>query len=156
MADAALTGVDGSDAQEEEISAGHEGVGRRVCGFLAIHFHVGAGQGIAPQHTNQGRLNPVKVYTGLPGNLLSQPYLEHVLLAIIKREGKDFLEMPFGPKQAGGGVLSSTEHYQCTFCYLHFVSFFCKTISISDPPTTSRKATPSYFHQAKLYEPRRS
>ena len=113
MANAVLAGIDCSDTQEEEVAAGHKGVGRRVGGFLLVHLDGRVGQGVAAQLPDEGRGEFVEMHACLGGQLFGHLRFQYVLLPIIKAEGEDFLEVCFGPVEAGRGVLTAAEDHQC-------------------------------------------
>ena len=113
MANAVLAGIDGGDTQEEEVAARHEGVGRRVGGLLLVHLDGRIGQGVAAQLPDEGRGEFVEMHTRLGGQLFGHLRFQYVLLPIIKAEGEDFLEVCFGPVEAGRGVLTAAEDHQC-------------------------------------------
>ena len=113
MANAVLAGIDGGDTQEEEVAARHEGVGRRVGGLLLVHLDGRIGQGVAAQLPDEGRGEFVEMHTRLGGQLFGHLRFQYVLLPIVKAEGEDFLEVCFGPVEAGRGVLTAAEDHQC-------------------------------------------
>lgn len=112
MANAVLAGIDGGDTQEEEVAARHEGVGRRVGGFLLVHLDGRIGQGVAAQLPDEGRGEFVEMHACLGGQLFGHLRFQYVLLPIIKAEGEDLLEVCFGPVEAGRGVLTAAENHQ--------------------------------------------
>ena len=113
MANAVLAGIDSSDTQEEEVAARNEGVGRRVGGFLLVHLDGRVGQGVAAQLPDEGRGEFVEMHACLGGQLFGHLCFQYVLLPIVKAEGEDFLEVCFGPVEAGRGVLTAAENHQC-------------------------------------------
>lgn len=112
VGDAALAGVDGGDGEEEQVSSGHECVGRAVLRFLLIHGYSGVGERVAPQMTDEGHVHLLPVEAGFAGDRLGHLHFLHVFLPIDEREGVDFLKMLLGPKEAGGGVLSTAKHHE--------------------------------------------
>ena len=107
--DAPLAGMDGGDGQEEQVAPGHEGVGHAALGLLAVHGHRGVRQRVVPQSADEGRVHDLEVYAGLGGYGACQFYFLLVLLPVAEAQGVHFGKLLFGPKQAGGGVLSATE-----------------------------------------------
>lgn len=113
MANAVLAGIDGSDTQEEEVAARHEGVGRRVGGFLLVHLDGRVRQRVAAQLPDEGRGEFVEMHARLGGQLFGHLRFQYVLLPIVKAEGEDFLKVSLGPVEAGRGVLTAAENHQC-------------------------------------------
>ena len=133
MANAVLAGIDSSDTQEEEVAAGHEGVGRRVGGLLLVHLDGRIGQGVAAQLPDEGRGEFVEMHIRLGGQLFGHLRFQYVLLPIVKAEGEDFLEVCFGPVEAGRGVLTAAENHQCLFGKnIHCVHTFYLFLSVEN------------------------
>ena len=124
VADAALVGVDGGDAQEEEVAAWHEGVGRACGGFLTVHSDVAVGEGTgAGQLADETGVYAVEMYAGVLGYLACEVNFVHVFLSVGETEGPHFFKVGLCPKEAGGGVLPSAENNEGAFVVevLHFL-----------------------------------
>lgn len=112
MAYSQLAGMDGSYAQEEEVTSRYKRVGQGVCRLFLIHHDVVAGEGILSQCANQRDIHFLEMYSRFMGQTFGKFHFEYMFLTVCKGEGIDFVKVLFGPIQTGGRVLSSTKNDQ--------------------------------------------
>ena len=109
MVAAQLAGVDGRNAQEEEVAPGDEGVGVGVGGLGLVHREGRVGQGVVSQLPDEGYAHLAEVHFRPCGYGPRQVYFPLVLLSVAEAEGVDVREVFFGPVEARGGVLPAAE-----------------------------------------------
>ena len=100
VADAALAGIDGCNAQEEKVAAGHKRVGRSVGGLHLVHHYGLVRQRIVGEGAYETHIHAVEMDTGFAGYLFGQVHFVDVLLTIDETEGIHFLEVLLCPKEA--------------------------------------------------------
>ena len=105
-----FAGINGSDAEKEQVTARDEGVGQCPFGLFLVHDDGGVGKGIVVQLRDETDIHHPEVDTVVTADFLGKFHLDAVFLSVDEGDGIDFLEMVFGPEQAGGGVLSAAEH----------------------------------------------
>ena len=110
--DAALTRIDGGDAEEEEIAPGHEGVGRTAGGFVGVHLEGGVGEGVAAELAEERHIHHFIGHLLFGADFGGDVYLVGVFLSVGEAQGVHFVETLQCPKEAGGGVLSAAEHHE--------------------------------------------
>ncbi len=109
----------GGDGEEEEVAPGHEGVGHCLFRLHRVHFHLRVDERAAcADLPDEVHLSDGDGHAGLDRDFPGLFHLDLMSLAIQERDGVHLLEVLFGPKEAGGAVLSSGEDHQC-FVAIH-------------------------------------
>lgn len=105
--------VNGGDAQEEEVTAGHEGVGQRVGGFLLVHDDRVVGKGVVVELRDERNIHQAERHVVIFADAFGELDLDTVLLTVDEGDGVDLLEVVLCPEKAGGGVLAAAEDDEC-------------------------------------------
>ena len=110
VTDATFGSVDSGHTQEKEITTGHERVWWALCGLLAVHENAGVGEGAGADGGDERRVEHIPCYISRAGDTLRHVDLLTVLLPVEEGQRTDLCEVFLGPKEARGGVLSTTEN----------------------------------------------
>lgn len=110
VTDATFGSVDSGHTQKKEITTGHERVWWALCGLLTVHENAGVGEGAGADGGDERRVEHVPRYICRAGDTLRHVDLLTVLLPVEEGQCVDLCEVFLGPKEARGGVLSTTEN----------------------------------------------
>lgn len=117
--DAELACPDGSHAEEKEIASRNEGVGECVLVAFRVHRFCRVDQGVVTQRTDDVALDESELRAGAMCHLAGNINLVAVALTVVERHGIEFFVVFLGPEEAGGGVLSATQHYEGCILLFH-------------------------------------
>ena len=122
VVDTLFAGIDGGNAEEEQVAPRHKGIRNAVCRLLPVHHHIGVRQRIMPQLADEGNIHYFKLHFRFTRYLPRQLHFLLMLLPIQKAQRIYFPELTLCPKQASCRILPTAEYDQCCF-FIHLIIY---------------------------------